>query len=57
MTKYIPIYEYAKQTGASKQNIYRWVRERKFDEDEVKVEEILVKRIKIKKGAKPKLKK
>lgn len=29
-TKEIPIYEYAKMKGTSKQNVYRWIREGKL---------------------------
>lgn len=53
MIKYIPIHEYIKKHKVAKQNVYRWIRERKFKEDEVKVEELVVKRIRIKENATP----
>ena len=53
MTRYIPIYEYIKKHNTSTQNVYRWIREKKFAEDDIKVEEVVVKRIKVKEDAKP----
>lgn len=47
MTNYVPIYEYAKAHGMSKQNAYRLVREGRFPEDSVIVEEVTVERIRI----------
>ena len=55
MNKYIPIYEYIAKNKTSKQNIYRWIREGKFKKDDIKVEEVVVKRIRIKENAKPNL--
>lgn len=55
MSEFIPIYEYVKLNNISEQNVYRWIRERKFTDDEVRVDEVKVKRIRIKKNAKPKL--
>ena len=53
MNKFIPIYEYIKRHNTSKQNVYRWIREKKFAEDDIKIEKVLVKRIKIKEDAEP----
>lgn len=46
MNEYIPVHEYAKCIGTSKQNVYRWVREGKLKD--FKIEEIITKRIRIK---------
>jgi len=48
MNNYIPIYEYAKLKGVSKQNVYRWIREGKIKD--FKKEKIEVTRIKINKN-------
>lgn len=55
MTKFIPIYEYIIKHNTSEQNVYRWIRERKFAPDDIKVEEVVVKRIRIKENAEPKM--
>jgi hypothetical protein len=52
---FVPVYAYAEQHNVSRQNIYRWIRERKFDEGDVQVIEKVVTRIKIKKDATPRL--
>lgn len=57
MNKYIPIYEYAKKANVPEQTVYRWIREKKFDDADVSKEEILVTRIRINGDATPKLKK
>ena len=49
--KFIPVYQYAKQNNTSKQNVYRWIRESKFDSDDVKIETIMVERMFIKEDA------
>ena len=51
MNKYIPIYEYAKKNATSTQNVYRWLREGKFKEEDVITEEVTVTRIRIKEDA------
>lgn len=51
---YIPIYEYCRREDTNRQNVYRWIRENKFNPEDIFVEEIVVKRIRIKNGAKPK---
>ncbi len=48
MSKYVPVYEYAKAKNTSVQNVYRWIRERKIKEEDVKVEDIVTKRIRVK---------
>lgn len=48
---YIPVYQYAKENKTSKQNVYRWVREGKFKEEDIKIEKITVERIFINKNA------
>ena len=52
MTKYIPVYEYAQNKSTSKQNVYRWIREGKINKKDIKKEEVLLTRIRIKKDAK-----
>jgi hypothetical protein len=54
MSKFIPVYAYASKNKVSEQSVYRYVRENKFLPEEVKVEEVVVTRIKIKEDAKPK---
>lgn len=44
MTKFIPIYQYSKEKGISRQNIYRWIREGKIPNDKVRIVEKKVKR-------------
>ena len=53
MTNYVPIYEYAKTHGMSKQNAYRLVREGRFPEGAVTVETVTVERIRIKENVLP----
>jgi len=55
MSEFIPIYEYAQKTGQSNQNVYRLIRENRFDEEDITTEEKTVTRIKIRKDATPKL--
>jgi len=51
-TDYIPVYEYALKSGKSRQEVYRLIREGRFDpKDIIKIEKT-VKRIMIKKTAK-----
>ncbi len=47
MNKFIPIYQYAKKRGISRQNIYRWIREGKIPKEKIKIVEKIVKRIEI----------
>lgn len=51
MNKFIPIHEYAKKKGTSVQNVYRWIRERKIKEEDVRKETIEVVRMRIKETA------
>lgn len=44
MDNFIPIWEYAKKHNITQQTVYRLIRERRFDEDDVKVVEKIVKR-------------
>lgn len=46
--EWLPAYEYAKIKKTSKQNVYRWIRERKIPEDKIRIVEKTVKRIEIK---------
>ncbi len=46
MKKFIPVWEYCKKHNISKQTIYRWIRERKID-NEFRIIEKSVKRIMI----------
>ena len=47
MSNYISIHRYCLKTGATPQNIYRWIRENKIPKDEVRIEKVEVERIKI----------
>ena len=51
MEKYISVHKFAKIKKVSTQNVYRWVREGKFKGDDCKIEEVVVKRIRIKETA------
>jgi hypothetical protein len=51
MSKYIPVHEYAKLKNTSIQNVYRWIRERKIKEEDVRRETVEVTRIRIKENA------
>lgn len=51
MNEFIPIHQYAKLKNTKIQNVYRWIREHKFKEEDIKLEEVLVKRIRINKNA------
>ena len=53
MNKFISVFQYAKHRKIKAQTVYRWIRERKFNEDDVKQEQVLVSRLKIKKDASP----
>lgn len=44
----VPVWKYAKLTGETRQNIYRWIREGKIPADKVVQKEMVVKRIYIK---------
>lgn len=44
---YIPVYKYAKDNNVSKQNVYRWIREHKIKPEDILIEEVVVKRIRI----------
>ncbi len=41
--EFIPIAKYIKETGHSEQNVYRWIREGKVKEDDLRVLEKVVK--------------
>lgn len=43
--KYIPIWEFCKKYGVPKQNVYRWIRERKISEANIKKERKSVERL------------
>lgn len=51
MNEFIPIYQYAKEKGTGIQNVYRWIREHKFKSEDVKEEEVTIKRIRIRREA------
>lgn len=57
MPKYIPVHEYARKLNVplknKRQAVYRWIREKRFMEDDIIVEEITVKRIRIREDARP----
>ena len=44
---FVPIYTICKKHKISRQNVYRWIRENKISKDDFRVEEIVVKRIRI----------
>ena len=44
MIKFIPIYQYSKEKGVSRQTIYRWIREGKVPEGRVRTVEKIVQR-------------
>lgn len=52
MSKYVSAHEYAKNNKVKLQSVYRWIRERKFKDEDVKVEKIVVERIRINNSAK-----
>ncbi len=49
---FIPIYQYATNNNISIQTAYRWIREGKIKKEDIKIEEVLVKRMRIKNKAK-----
>lgn len=51
MSKYIPVHKYAKLKNTSVQNVYRWIREHKFNEGDVIKEEVNVVRIRVNEDA------
>lgn len=53
-TNYIAVHKYAKLKNTSIQNVYRWLRENKFSDDDFIIEEVVVKRIRIKENAEKK---
>lgn len=57
MPKYIPVHEYARKLNAplknKRQAVYRWIREKRFKEGDIIIEEITVKRIRIREDAVP----
>lgn len=48
MSDFVPVYKFAKANGVSAQTVYRWIRERKIPEENVKREKVTVERIRIK---------
>ena len=50
-SEFIPIWQYAKDNGLTRQTIYRLIRESKFKDEDVKITEKVVERILIKKDA------
>jgi hypothetical protein len=54
MSKYVPVYEYAKKVGKSEQEIYRLIREKRFKEEDVRYEEITKSVLRINASATPK---
>ena len=51
MSKYIPVYTYAKENGVAMQNVYRWIREHKFQEEDVRKEIVTKEVLRIKEDA------
>ena len=47
MNKYISVHKYAKLKNTSVQNVYRWIREGKFNSEDVRKEEIISERLRI----------
>lgn len=56
MNNFIPVYKYAELHKTTKQNVYRWIREGKFKKGDLKLEEIITKRLRINTNAKPLIK-
>jgi len=54
MSEFIPVHRYAKLKGVSTQNVYRWIREKKFDEKDIKIENVCRDRLRISAQAKVK---
>lgn len=52
MNKYISVHKYAKLKNTSVQNVYRWIREGKFNSEDVRKEEIISERLRINPDAK-----
>lgn len=46
-TKYVPVHKFAKNKNTTTQNVYRWIREGKIDKQDIKIEDITVKRIRV----------
>ena len=53
MSDFIPVHIYAKKHSTSRQNVYRWIRERKLKPEDVEVVEVVVKRLRVRGNAKP----
>lgn len=50
-SNFVPVWEFAETQGVAEQNVYRWIREGKFNPEDVEVVEKVVQRIMIRKGA------
>lgn len=46
---FVPVYKFAQDKGISEQNIYRWIREGKIKEEDFYYEEVMVRRLRVKK--------
>jgi predicted nucleic acid-binding Zn ribbon protein len=53
MNNFIPIHQYAKKKDTSRQNIYRWIREGKFCDEDIMTETVTLERMRIKEDAEP----
>lgn len=53
MSKFVPVYLYAQKKNIPKQTVYRWIREGKIKEEDIKREEITVTRIRVKADSNP----
>ena len=48
-SKFVPVWQIAEDTGIPSQYFYRWIREGKIGKDDYKIEEVSVKKLRIKK--------
>jgi hypothetical protein len=51
MNEFVPVHKYAKLKNTSTQNVYRWIREKKFKDEDITKEEVCSERIRINKSA------
>lgn len=51
MNNFVPVYKYAQDNEVPKQTVYRWIREGKIRKEDIKIEEVVTKRIRINNNA------
>lgn len=51
MSEFVPVHEYANSKKVKLQNVYRWIREGKFDDEDIKREKVCSERLRIKLNA------